>query len=506
MSEPTINESQTPSGRFYQPFYLTVFNAIFFYGWVLVMPLNGSVLRILFEEGSLIKPLLVSALLLIHIAGLITGAFLVKSIQGAWYAMFTAVIISMVGSGIFLTDFTDLWTASAVVMAFLAGLYLAAWGYFLKFYVPSEKRFVAVADILIGANLLMILINVLTVNWDVRSGQLLALVLLLSALLSLLRLQDMVINRLDEKADKETKILRAEKGDNVRVQRTLIRPFVWLCVFIALITLNAGITHQVVMPAFQPFILLTSFYWAVPYIAALLVLRNLPQRVNRAQMLYVALAMMGLGYLLFPRLQVSATSFLIINSLMLFAIGVFDLFWWSLAASFLDYANRPAMILGLALASNSLGTIVGRTTGEDMVRLPGASVADITFNAFVVIFISLAIMPLLNSELSRLFSHHIFLMNLAPYRIHKETEEGHLDMIVNPLVALQESYNLTDREMEVVELLHQGYTYKAISDTLVISENTTKYHAKNIYQKMHVNNKMELIKLISPLMKENEGV
>lgn len=191
---------------------------------------------------------------------------------------------------------------------------------------------------------------------------------------------------------------------------------------------------------------------------------------------------------------------------MLFAIGVFDLFWWSLAASFLDYANRPAMILGLALASNSLGTMIGRVTGEDMVRLPGASAADITFNAFVVIFISLATMPLLNSELSRLFSHHIFLMNLAPYRKNKETTEDHLDVIVNPLVALQESYKLTDREMEVVQLLHQGYTYKAISDTLFISENTTKYHAKNIYQKMHVNNKMELIKLINPLMQENEEV
>lgn len=492
MSEPTTTEFHGSSGRFYQPSYLTVFNAIFFYGWVLVMPLNGPVLRILFEEASLIKPLLIASLLLVHIGGLATGALLVKSIQGAWYAMFTSVIISMVGSGIFLTDFSDLWTATAVVMAFLAGLYLSSLGYFLKFHIPSEKRFVAVADILIGANLLMIVINVLTLNWDVRSGELLALVLLLCALLSLLRLQRIVINGVAQQKDEEA--LRP-------VQKTLIRPFVWLCVFIALITLNAGITQQVVMPVFQPFMLLTSVYWAMPYIVALLVLRNLPKQLNRAQMLYVALAMMGLGYLLFARLQVSASSFLLINSLMLFAIGVFDLFWWSLMASFLDYANRPALILGLGLAANTLGTIIGRITGEDMVRMPGSSTSDITFNAFVVIFISLAIIPLLNSELSRLFSQHVFLMNLAPYRKQKDTvDQMEMEVSVNPLIALQESYQLTDREMEVVELLNQGYTYKAISDALIISENTTKYHAKNIYQKMHVNNKMELIKLISPLM------
>ncbi len=495
MSEQTTAEFQKNSGKFYQPSYLTVFNAIFFYGWVLVMPLNGPVLRILFEEASLVKPLLISFLLLVHIGGLATGALLVKSIQGAWYAMFTSVIISMVGSGIFLTDFTDLWAATAVVMAFLSGLYLASLGYFLKFHVSSDKRFVAVADILIGANLLMIVINVLTINWDVRSGELLALVLLLCALLSLLRLQRVVINGAGQDTEVET---------FHREQKTLIRPFVWLCVFIALITLNAGITHQVIMPVFKPFMLLTSFYWAVPYIVALLVLRNLPKQVNRAQMLYVALAMMGLGYLLFARLQVSVSSFLFITSLMFFAIGVFDLFWWSLTASFLDYANRPSLILGLGLAANTLGTIIGRITGEDMVRIPGSSASDITFNAFVVIFMSLAIMPLLNSELSRLFSQHIFLMNLAPYRKQKDTEnQMEIEVSVNPLIALQESYQLTDREMEVVELLNQGYTYKAISDALVISENTTKYHAKNIYQKMHVNNKMELIKLISPLMQEN---
>ncbi len=498
MSDQSTAEFNANLGKFYQPSHLTVFNAMFFYGWVLVMPLNGPVLRILFEEASLIKPLLISLLLLIHIGGLGTGALLVKSIQGAWYAMFTSVIISMVGSGIFLTDFTDLWTATAVVMAFLAGLYLSSLGYFLKFYVPSEKRFVAVADILIGANLLMIVINVLTINWDVRSGELLALVLLLCALLSLLRLQRIVISEVVQKKAEDT---------FHPVQKTLIRPFVWLCVFIALITLNAGITQQVVMPVFQPFMLLTSVYWAVPYIVALLILRNLPKQVNRAQMLYVALAMMGLGYLLFARLQVSASSFLLINSLMLFAIGVFDLFWWSLMGSFLDYANRPALILGLGLAANTLGTIIGRITGEDMVRMPGSSASDITFNVFVVIFISLAIIPLLNSELSRLFSQHIFLMNLAPYRKQKDAvDQMEMEILVNPLIALQESYQLTDREMEVVELLNQGYTYKAISEVLIISENTTKYHAKNIYQKMHVNNKMELIKLISPLMQVNQDV
>lgn len=350
----------------------------------------------------------------------------------------------------------------------------------------------------------MIVINVLSINWDVRSGQLLALVLLLSILWSLLRLLQVMEDSVSQEVETAKKA-KAKNDDNPPVQKTLIRPFVWLCVFITLIALNAGITHQVVVPVFKSFTLLTSAYWAIPYVIALLVLRNLPNQVNRAQMLYVARAMMGLGYLLFFRPEASPTSFLLINSLMLFAMGVFDLFWWSLMASFLEYAKRPPVILGLALAASTLGMLIGGLTGVDMVRLPGTSPSDITFNAFLVIFISMAIMPLLNSELSRLFSQHIFLMNMSSYR-HKTSDESAQEVWVNPLAALQESYHLTDREIEVVELITQGYTFKAISEALTISENTTKYHAKNIYQQMQVNNKMELIKLAGPLIQEYQEV
>jgi DNA-binding CsgD family transcriptional regulator len=56
---------------------------------------------------------------------------------------------------------------------------------------------------------------------------------------------------------------------------------------------------------------------------------------------------------------------------------------------------------------------------------------------------------------------------------------------------------LTERETEVVKLLLRGMTYTATAETLGISENTVKYHVKNIYQKLRVKNKMELIKKVS---------
>ncbi len=53
---------------------------------------------------------------------------------------------------------------------------------------------------------------------------------------------------------------------------------------------------------------------------------------------------------------------------------------------------------------------------------------------------------------------------------------------------------LTDREREVLELLVQGTTTnRELAERLVVSENTVKYHLRNILDKLHVQNRAEVI-------------
>lgn len=52
---------------------------------------------------------------------------------------------------------------------------------------------------------------------------------------------------------------------------------------------------------------------------------------------------------------------------------------------------------------------------------------------------------------------------------------------------------LSSREREVLQLLAQGLQYKEIADQLSLSTETVKKHMKNIYQKLHVQNKVEAI-------------
>jgi DNA-binding CsgD family transcriptional regulator len=65
--------------------------------------------------------------------------------------------------------------------------------------------------------------------------------------------------------------------------------------------------------------------------------------------------------------------------------------------------------------------------------------------------------------------------------------------------SIQKAYNLSSRELEVMELLAQGQTNRAIADQLHISVNTVKSHIKNIYEKMAVSNRLQLVNLLNQL-------
>lgn len=64
---------------------------------------------------------------------------------------------------------------------------------------------------------------------------------------------------------------------------------------------------------------------------------------------------------------------------------------------------------------------------------------------------------------------------------------------------LEERYGLTKREADIATLLACGYTAKRVADELFLSANTVQSYTKQIYRKMGVHKKDELIKSVEEL-------
>jgi DNA-binding NarL/FixJ family response regulator len=59
-------------------------------------------------------------------------------------------------------------------------------------------------------------------------------------------------------------------------------------------------------------------------------------------------------------------------------------------------------------------------------------------------------------------------------------------------------YQLSEREVSVLQLLSKGYSTKMIAAELEIAFDTARFHLKNIYQKLHVNcGKEAIVKALS---------
>lgn len=81
------------------------------------------------------------------------------------------------------------------------------------------------------------------------------------------------------------------------------------------------------------------------------------------------------------------------------------------------------------------------------------------------------------------------------YREFSKTPERQQEAAGHNLISLAERYGLTKREVEVLGLWHSGMTDKEMCQRLYISENTLKKHIMNMYKKMGINSRIELLKL-----------
>lgn len=61
------------------------------------------------------------------------------------------------------------------------------------------------------------------------------------------------------------------------------------------------------------------------------------------------------------------------------------------------------------------------------------------------------------------------------------------------VAAIAEAFGLTERELETASLIAKGFTAKRVAEELSLSVGTVQTYCKNIYRKMGIHKKDELI-------------
>lgn len=453
---------------------LTVLVFSFFFSWLLAFPFEGRILYALANHYNISAQSYIFGTMAAHIAGLLLSGVFVHTIQTAKRLMLFTILFCILVSCIFFFPPSYLWTIALLAASFLVGGCVAAWGFYFKNATHKHERIKTIADALIFSNVLMILINVSAALSSPRVGLGISMVMLVIAFLFALRLP--------QQEAKENLISSEYKEGPVDKNRSLA----FLCLFIVIVTINSGLMFQVQGPAYAHHEVLTSWYWAIPYIIALLVMRNLPRNTNRTYILYVAIAMIGFSFIFFMVLDRSVGSYLIVNTLMLGACGVYDLFWWSILGEMLELDKNPARIMGIGLSANVLGVLLGGLIGNTITSVNGYS-ENPTLLALGVVCITLVMLPPLHQRLANLLKDHIYLTALT-----EMPNQEQICLIRNQTVLRR----LTERENEIALLLLKGMTYRMIALELHVSENTVKTHIKSIYSKAGVQNRTELVNLL----------
>lgn len=444
----------------------------FSFAYLMAFLFEGQVLYQVLERHNQSTDGYVFFAILAHFFGLFTGGFFIKSLAQAKKVMLLGLFATSILTLPFYFAPSGIWLVALSLAGYCAGVSVSAWGSFFKAFTPKDQRLKSSADVLILSNGLMILINVASRLLSVYVGLSLSLGMLLLG---------MMVTWLLPVEEKDTS---PSKGTEKKVEvENLMRTLLLLCVFIVLVTINSGLMYQVINPAFGHHELLVSFYWAIPYIGALLFMRNLPPRFQRTRFLYGGMVMIMASFIFFMVLGRGVTDYLVINTFMLAACGIFDLFWWSILGEMLTYTKEPSKVFGMGLSANVFGVFLGGMLGVTITGL-AISLAEVAVIALTVVCFTLILLPPVNRELSMLLKNHVY---LSVYDNLSTVEKSH---VIERTKTIEE---LTAREKEVLEEVLSGKSNKDIATTLFISESTVKTHVRNIFSKYDVSSRAELI-------------
>lgn len=428
--------------------------------WIVSLPYEGQLLYIIAKNYSMESETILDISLAMQVFGLILGGVIVRKIETAKKVLIIALPVSILCSVTFLFPSYMVWTITLTVCAAIAGICITSTGYFIKNSILPENRFRTVAEILIIINVIKLIISVMTLYASTQAGVAFTVLVLAAAWY--------LVSKIDYS---HGNTITAREFD----KKTGYKALFLLFLFIAIIAVDFGIMTQTVNPKYDSFGWLTSWYWILPYAGTALIIRRMKNTDNRSGMLYISIGLLGFGYILFMLLDYTIGSYLIVNTIMMSAWAIYDIFWWSILAEMLDMAKNSAKILSIGFSAIMIGVLAGKLITDNLMD------SSLSILVLAAMFIILFILPVLHRFLSIMIKRSDFAADYDEKKI---------------LNLPADAASFSDREKEIAVLLLKGRTCKLIAADLGLSENTVKTHIKNVYAKLRVKKKSEFFNLL----------
>lgn len=432
--------------------------------WIVCFPYEGQLLYTLAKNYGIESSGLLDISLVMQVAGLISGGIFLKTAKTARKTIIYAIPVCILCTITFFFPSYAVWMVTLTICSAIAGISIAALGYLIKSSITLENRFRTAAELLINMNILKMLVNNISLYVSIQTAFALTIIMLGAAWYLAFKIPFI-----------EDKKIVAGDFDKKKGYKALTLLFL----FITVITIDYGISIETINPQYSSLGWLVSWYWLLPYVGAAFIMRRLKNTDDRNSILYVAVGMVGLGFIFFLMLDHSVSTYLIVNTVMMAAWAVSDVFWYSRLFEMLEMVKSSAKIFSVGFSGVMIGVLLGKIIAKSDLMISGVNLSIISM---AVICITLFIIPILHKLLSKMIKKNVGQLNIT--RTKEISFPDGID-------------TLTEREKQIAALMLKGLTYKLIAAELYLSENTVKTHIKNIYSKLGVKRKSELFNFIS---------
>lgn len=450
-------------------FAVIVFSLL--YASVYPFPQVSQLLELAFTGFPLKTEYLLPGLILLNLAGLLIGGFFIRNIREARRVMLAGAIAFLASQALILFSGGIIVHLITLASSILSGSLLAAFGYYYRACSPRGERMALAGGMIIGYNIIYLFLNILTTLLSLEVRQIVSMAFVFAALVMIWRSGGI----------KDPEEVR--KIQTVRHPQSGFRSLVLLFVFIFAVWVTSVLLNEIVLPEYYRDYPYEAMFYNLPYIATAFLIIQAARRVNLQHTLNLSLAMLGFSLVAVVINNPSHLGLMMANVLLQGGVGIISIIILSIIGDLLSLYQKPSWIFGLGFAANRIAAIAGSMAFSSMSKM------NMALAGFVAVLLAIILLP----ELYRALSRTIENQEIVSIFILKPVEEQ-----VRTIGQLTASKGLTRRENEIVSLLLKGYTYVMIAEELCVTHSTVKTYISNIYSKMGVRSKSDLIQKLAP--------